>query len=301
MLNVTDLKNKDSQSIGIIFILLTYTVWGIQSLYWNIFKDLSPSVILCYRILWSSVFALIYITANKKFGVIKEIIANKTNLLLLLGSSFTIGLNWLLNIYAVSSNHLIEASFGHFITPIASIIIAVLFLKEKLKRVELLSALLIVIGVSLLIINLGYVPLLAILLVVTFVVYTIIKKKIKVDPIMSVVTEILILTPFALIYFLVNVKSDISIFNNFEHMASISTMGLFTLIPLFMFSFGVHNVNLTKIGFIQYYAPTLSLLIGIFMFNEPFKTEYMISFSIIWFAILIIVSSSIKNMILKKA
>jgi len=276
---------------AIIYILITYTVWGIQPLYWRLFTEIPLSYILAHRIIWAGFFMLLIVLLMGKKELLLNTIKDKKHLKLLIISSIAIAINWLTNIYAAYTKQIVEASLGHYITPLIVILIGVFIFKEKIEMHKIISFILIMIGVFLLSIKVGKLPTIAISLIISFSIYTFIKKINPIDALIEVTLESLILSPFLIIYLFYNLfVNGYNIFytDNITNILLLISTGIFTFLPLLLYSYGVKNINFTNLGFIQYWAPSVSLCIGIFIFKETFSTIHLISFSFIWVATLIV-------------
>jgi len=280
-----------TKTLGLFSIFCVYTIWGAQPIYWKLFQQVPLDQILAHRIIWSAFLLIGIIFYQNKLEELIDIFRCKKYLYLIIPSAFLIASNWLINIYAAHSNQIIEASLGHYITPIVIIFLGVFVLKEKIARYELIAALLATIGVLLLTVTIGKLPLIALLLIFTFAIYTYLKKIIKVNALLSLTVEIIVLLPFALSYLVSLELNNKGIFlqSSPKLMLLIISTGLFTAIPLLLYSFGVQRINLSKLGFIQYFGPTLSLVLGIFLFKETFTKIHLISFSFIWLSIIIVI------------
>ncbi|QEK11516.1 EamA family transporter RarD [Crassaminicella thermophila] len=291
MNNAQDCK-VSKENYGLLSVILVYTIWGIQALYWKIFEDVPLMQLLAHRIIWSVGLLIPIIIYTKRLKALIHVFKEKKKFFYILMCSILIGLNWLLNIYAAYSNQMIEASLGQYITPIVVITLGIFLLKENIKFYEILALTTALIGISIMTLSFGRIPLIALLLILTFSTYTFFKKITNIDPIIGITAETVLLLPFALIYVVYSesIGEGVLIGSSIGNLFLLISTGAFTAIPLIIFSYGVKLVNLSKIGFIQYYAPTLSLLIGIFIFKESFTKIHFISFGFIWTAILIVLS-----------
>lgn len=278
------------KKLGVLSIIFTYTVWGIQPLYWSFLQGVPLIQLLAHRIVWSFVLLIGVLFVKGRIHELIDVLRNREKRICVIACAALISLNWLINVYSVYSRQVVEASLGQYITPIIIIFIGVFILNEKIDIFEIVSVCVAMTGVIVMTANLGRVPLVAILLIVTFVGYTFMKKTVDINPIIGITAEVSILLPIALGYLVHSEMTGAGVMfgvNGTNIFMLIST-GAFTAIPLLMFSYGVKVVNLSKIGFIQYYAPTLSLLLGVFIFKEVFTKMHLISFGAIWVAVIIV-------------
>ncbi len=283
-------NNKITPRMSLICVMSVYTIWGIQPIYWQFFNDIPLVHILAHRIIWSALFLFPLIAFTKRSGRLIGVLQSFRLVLITFICAIAIGANWLLNIYAAATKQVVEASLGHYITPIVIIILGVFALKESVGPYKIMAAILVLTGVVILTFHVGELPIIAILLVITFAIYTFAKKVTLIDPIVGITVETWILLPLAIIYLYVKHCAGVPFFVTAtpkDILLLIST-GIFTSVPLLLFSIGVKGINLSNLGFIQYYAPSLSLIIGVFIFQEQFSKIHFLSFGLIWFAILIV-------------
>lgn len=290
-------KDINEKFLGIAYIFLTYSIWGVQALYWRELKNVSMFQILAQRIIWSFVFVIVIVAAK---GYVKEIIfvlKDKKKLKLIIISSLLISSNWFLNVYAAYSNQIIEASIGQYMTPIFTLAMGILIFKEETNKYYKISLILAALGVIVLMIRIGKIPLIAVLLTLTFGSYSVVKKITKIDSIINITIEMGILFPLALVYIFFFSREgyrcliEYSIYTK----ALLISTGLFTGAPLLMFAYGTQKVPFSLIGYIQYLAPSLSLLVGIIIFKEKFTTTHLLSLGFIWLSIFISIISNFKR------
>ena len=254
------------------------------------------------RVLCSFIFMIlvVFLAKNKNniFKEIKELWQSKKNFSLLVIASFLITANWLTYIIAVNTNHVLEASFGYYLNPIVTIILAVIFLKEKLTRVQTIACICVGISLLYLFISLGSLPWISILLALTFGLYSLCKKKIILSPKASLLIETAIVSPIAIIYMLYLGSSNNITFYNSDTTTLIALLlsGAITAIPLLLFARGAIDIPLYILGILQYLPPTIQFFIGIFVYGEELNVEKLISFSIIWVAVAVFCYSAITSM-----
>lgn len=282
---------KPNLKLSVASVLCVYTIWGIQPLYWQYFSAIPLPHILAHRILWSAVFLIPFIILTNRWKELIAVFQSKSQMRSTAICAFAIGTNWLVNIYAAATRQVVEASLGHYITPILTILIGLYVLKEKIEFYKITATSLAFIGVLLLTLYVGKLPVIALLLILSFTAYTFFKKISPTDALVGITAETLILLPFTLVYLLIRQAEGVPVFadHSIETIGLLISTGIFTSVPLLLFSYGVRGMQLSSLGFIQYYAPTISLGIGIFIFKETFSLMHFISFSFIWLAILIVV------------
>ena len=240
------------------------------------------------------------IAKNKKtiFEEIKKIWANKKSFLLLVLASFLITGNWLTYIIAVNTNHVLEASFGYYLNPIVTIILAVVFLKEKLTRTQTIACLFVGGSLLYLFISLGSLPWISIMLALTFGLYSLCKKKIILSPKASLLIETAIVSPIAIIYMGYLASNNSVTFHTFgtDTLIYLLLSGVVTAVPLMLFAKGATDIPLYMLGILQYLPPTMQFFIGIFVYGEELSVQKLISFSIIWVAVAVFCYSAILSM-----
>ena len=287
---------------SLIAILIWYFSWGFFPIYFNVIKSIDSYEVLAMRVLCSFIFMIlvVFLAKNKNniFKEIKELWQSKKNFSLLVIASFLITANWLTYIIAVNTNHVLEASFGYYLNPIVTIILAVIFLKEKLTRVQTIACICVGISLLYLFISLGSLPWISILLALTFGLYSLCKKKIILSPKASLLIETAIVSPIAIIYMLYLGSSNNITFYNSDTTTLIALLlsGAITAIPLLLFARGAIDIPLYILGILQYLPPTIQFFIGIFVYGEELNVEKLISFSIIWVAVAVFCYSAITSM-----
>lgn len=239
--------------------------------------------ILAHRIVWSFVFLaiVIFISRNRKF---MQYLKNKRIMLLLTTSAILIAANWGIYIYAVNSNQIVEASLGYYINPMVNIALGMIFLNEKLNRIQTLAVLFALAGLVYLTIEVGRLPVISLLLAITFGLYALVRKKANLQSMPGLLIETMILVPVALIYLW---AVDYSGNGAFMHQSALTNWllvlaGPVTAIPLFLFGIAAPKIPLSTMGFIQYFSPTIQLIIAVVVFNENFSHANLISFVLVW-------------------
>ncbi|MCM3360293.1 MULTISPECIES: EamA family transporter RarD [unclassified Psychrobacillus] len=291
---------------GIIVVVLAYAWWGFMPIYWKLLDHVASGEILSGRVIWSFVFTLMLVLIGRKFSVLREDLKNlwkdKKSFWSLVLASYLVTGNWFLYIFAVNEGYIVQASLGYYINPLLSVLLGIIFLKEKLSLAQKISVLIAATGVVLLTISYGVVPWIAMLLASTFAFYGLIKKRITIDPLRGLTIETLFVLPVALAYFSYLVVSDQAVFfsSNITTTILLVLTGVATAVPLVLFAKGTKTMPLYMSGFIQYIAPTLMLLIGIFVYGEKFSKIEFISFSFIWAALLLFTFSKIIELRRKK-
>lgn len=280
--------------IGIFSATFAYILWGFLPIYWKNVGDISAGAILSHRIIWSFIFMIILLIVTRKWrsfiSECQDIFQNKKKLWGLILASFVISSNWLIFIWAVNSDHVIQASLGYYINPLLSILLGIIVLKETLNKWEVSSVLLAGVGVLYLTIYYGVFPWVSLLLAFSFAVYGLLKKTVAIPALYGLTLETFIVLPLALIYLWMNPTDSGSLTNMWDSSLTAGLLmgaGVVTAIPLLLFASGAKRLPLSMIGFLQYIAPTLMLTLGVFLYQEAFTSAHLIAFLCIWVALAI--------------
>jgi chloramphenicol-sensitive protein RarD len=273
---------------GYWYAIVAYTAWGLLPIYWKIFSKISAWEILSQRIIWSVVFVVILVLASKKWNSIKKAVPNWNSRIRIIISSLLIASNWTIYIWAVNNGHMIEASLGYYINPLISVLLGVFFLGERLKPLQWGAMGVALVGVLILTINYGQFPWIALSLAITFGLYGLAKKKIQAEPLAGLTLETIVVFPLALLYLLIFQHGGKAWFVlSWWQMIALLLAGVATALPLLWFAEAAKRLPLSIMGFFQYLAPTITLILGLFLYHESFSEIDLISFSCIWVALVI--------------
>lgn len=283
--------NNKEFNFGISYAALGSLWWGILGvIYFEYISFIGHIESVIHRCIWTSLFLLITTIYFSKWKIFFEVINNKKNLITLFFSGFLIFINWAVWIYAVSTNQIIDASFGYFIMPIISVFLGYAFFNEMLNTKRKISIILVIISILYIsFYSLNSLPWVGIVVALSWSFYNLLRKKINVDTDIGLFIESLFILPFALIgfYFIaVNNLNDFSSANLSLSML-ILLAGPMTVIPLFLYVRGVELCGLGPTGMIFYITPTFQFILGYFYFNEVFSLPKFLSFIIIWIAVII--------------
>jgi chloramphenicol-sensitive protein RarD len=289
-------QQRSNYLSGLLLALACYASWGIFPLYWKLLALVPAQQILAHRIVWSMVFlsAMLLVLRNRNFLVYLR--APKTLGLLLITGSL-IGGNWFVYIYAINHNHIVEASLGYYINPLVNVLLGVVFLHERLRKLQVVAVLLALAGVSWLTFHIGRVPWVSLFLAVSFGLYGLLRKKANLESLPGLFIETLLLSPVALYYLWFVNQQGAGAFLHYSWVTDSLLIlgGPVTAVPLFWFGKAATRIPLSTIGFIQYLSPTISLLIGLLVFHEAFSPVYLASFGLVWAGLLIYSYSLIRE------
>ena len=286
---------QNKQKLGIFYTTLSYLIWGVLPLYWKLVSHVSAGEILAQRIIWSFVFMVIILTAVLKWPVFfrecRQLIHDPKNLFRITAASLVISLNWLTYIWAVNADHIIQASLGYYINPLVSVLLGIFVLKEQLTKRQGISVVLAAIGVFYLTFHFGVFPWISLILAFSFGIYGLLKKTINVSAMTGLTIETMIVLPLALIYLWFQPETSFTLSAFTKTDALLCFSGIATAIPLLLFASGARHIPLALVGFIQYIAPTIMLMLGVFLYHEAFSTAHAVAFAFIWAALVLYMSS----------
>tara|TARA_B100000965_G_C19506948_1_gene720132 strand:- start:304 stop:1182 length:879 start_codon:yes stop_codon:yes gene_type:complete len=272
--------------------------WGLLGTYFFQYIAFAGTLeVVVHRCIWTSIILFVTTAILKKWNLIKKIFKNKKKIFILFITSILIFGNWSTWIYAVSTNRIIDASYGYFIFPILSVFLGYLFLNEKLNRKRIFSILIVICSSIYLSFNFISFPWLGITVAILWATYTLLRKIINVDTDIGLFIESLFILPIALVIFYFIVQKGVNDFSlsSPKNILLLFLAGPMTVIPLFMFIKGVEKCGLSASGMIFFITPTSQFLLGYFYYNEPFSTDKFISFILIWFAVLIYLRDLYEN------
>jgi chloramphenicol-sensitive protein RarD len=280
---------------GILAAVGAYTLWGLFPIYWRMLESLPALEILAHRVIWALAFMGILLIAQKDLYWIRSTVRNRRTMVTYAAAATLLAINWLTYIWAVNSGYVVEASLGYFINPLVNFLLGVIFFGEKLRGGQLVAVLLAVAGVVYLTVSYGSLPWISLVLAFTFGIYGLIKKAAPLESKHGFSLEAGILFVPALAFLLYQSAQGTGAFLQQGPATTLLLIlaGLVTAIPLLLFGFAARNIPLSMLGFIQYIAPTLQFLLGVFVYNEPFPAARLIGFSMIWLALLLYTLESV--------
>ncbi len=288
---------KDQAVQGALFALGAYFLWGIAPIYFKQLMHVPANEILSHRVIWSFLLLLALLSFLGYWPRVRAMLREPRHLLMLLVSSLTIGLNWLVFIWAVNNDHMLDASLGYYINPLFNIVLAMLFLGERFRPVQWLAVGLAASGVLIQLLVFGSLPWVALVLATTFGCYGLIRKKVPVDPFTGLMLETLVLLPIAAIYlwgFADSATSQMST-NSLNTNLWLIAAGIVTTAPLLLFAGAAKRLKLSTLGFFQYLGPSLMFLLAVLLYDEPFTQDKVITFALIWVALVIYTLDSVRQ------
>jgi chloramphenicol-sensitive protein RarD len=280
-----DTKN-DKTRYGMVCGISSYMMWGVLPIYWKLVKDVPAYEILAHRILWSFVMMIILVVFSGGIGKLGVIFRDRRSMAYIAACAVLITFNWFLFIWCVNNGHIVESSLGYYINPLMSVFLGTAVLKEKLDTSQKAAIAIAATGVLVMVVVYGSFPLIPLALATSFGTYGLLKKKIALDSMAGLTIETLITAPFALAFLsYLNTKGSGAFGSTAITTVILMLSGAVTAIPLLLFAEGAKQVKLSTMGFLQYVSPTISLVIGIFLYKERVTQVNMIGFCFIWAAL----------------
>jgi chloramphenicol-sensitive protein RarD len=278
---------------GVIYGASAYVTWGVIPIFWKFLEqvgDVGAVEIVVHRIVWTLIFAVAALSAWQRLPKFWTALRNPKTLLALTASAVLIAVNWGLFIWAVTADRIIDTSLGYYINPLVSFVLGVVWLGERLTKMQLIAIGLAVLGVINQTMALGYLPWISLALAISFGIYGLIRKTVPVESLEGLTVEALVLAPLSLGYIVYLAATGTGAFlqQGIGLDLLLVLAGPLTAIPLLLFAAGARLVRLSTMGFLQYLAPSISLLIAVFLYRETFTQAHAVTFALIWSALALV-------------
>ena len=285
-----------SKNLGFLYACLAYLHWGLIPIYWKQIDHIDSVEIVLHRMVWAFVFVFALVLLLKQGGRLFSLLRNPALLWRLLIASLLIAFNWAVYIWAVNNEQMVEASMGYFINPLISVALGMLFFGERLRRLQMVSIILASCGVLYLILVFSKIPIIALTLAISFALYGAAKKSLSVEPLHGLTIETGFLVVPAALYAVYLGQTGQAAFGS-EPVSDIFLVGagIMTLIPLVLFSSAAQKISLTALGMLQYIGPSCQLLLAVFIYGEPFAQKDLVSFGLIWAALILFSLDQIRH------
>ena len=269
---------------GLIYGALAYCIWGLLPLYWKLVSAISPYEIFAQRVVWSFFFIMVLIVFKKNFKSFFKVVTQFGQLKKIIPPTVFISVNWMLYIWAVNNDYIIETSLGYYITPLILTLLGRIFYKERLNNYQKIGIGLATLGVIFKTVLYGKLPIISLVLALSFAMYGFYKKKSDLDSLSALGFETMIIGIPALIFLFFIESKGQGITGNLPvlYWLMISFSGLITATPLLLYSESTKRLPLNVVGFLQYLSPTIALLLAIFVFKETFDRSSFFAFALIW-------------------
>jgi chloramphenicol-sensitive protein RarD len=276
-------------SKGFIATAIAFAIWGLFPLYFHPLRQISAFQVIAHRVVWSCVFVLVWTAMRGELSTLRATLTNRSVLWRLAITATLITINWLVYVWAVMNDHVVEASLGYFINPLVNVLLGVALLSERLTRAQWTAIALAASGVAYLTLVAGRPPWIALTLAFSFGLYGLIRKVAKVESLPGLATETLVLLPVAVAYVFWCESAGTGALGHAGPAVDAMLIGTgpLTAITLFLFAYGARLLPYSTVGILQYIAPTLQFACGVFAFHEPFERSRVLGFALIWAALII--------------
>jgi chloramphenicol-sensitive protein RarD len=282
---------------GILSGICAYLLWGLFPIYWKILHHVPAIQIIGHRIVWSFIFLVLIVVSANQWKNFRSAVKSKKVFGIYMVASALLTVNWFVYVWGVNAGRIVETSLGYFINPLFSVLLGIVFLKEKLRLMQWIPVILAAAGVIYLTVDYGRVPWIALSLAFTFGLYGLVKKIAPLDSLFGLTFETAITFPFALTYLIFVTAQGTGSFpqGNAANDLLLVATGIITSVPLLLFAYAARNIPLSTVGILQYIAPSLQFLIGVAVYHEDFGKSDMIGFGLVWTALLIFSIESAGN------
>src|SRR4051794_22791128 len=278
---------------GLLYGLGAYCLWGLFPLYWPLLEPAGAGEILAHRCLWSLVVVLAVLAYLRRLRSVPRLLADRRRGPLLALAAVLVAANWGTYIYGVNSEQVVETALGYFITPLITVLLGVVVLKERLSRTQAVAVALAAAAVLVLTIGYGKPPYIALVLAITFSSYGLIKKKVGVGALESLGVETAVLVVPAALFVATLGSSGTFADEGFGHGLLLAGGGVVTAVPLLLFGAAATRIPLTTLGLLQYLTPTVQFLLGVLLRHEPLPPERLIGFVLVWMALIVFTAGSL--------
>ncbi|RJP74763.1 MAG: EamA family transporter RarD [Desulfobacteraceae bacterium] len=280
------MENRKSVT-GLFCAVSAYLTWGFSPIFFKAMASVPAFEILMHRMVWSFLFLLLMVILFKRRRRLTEALTSRHNLKLLSLSTLLVSGNWFLFIWAINSNHILQTSLGYYINPLVNVLLGTVFLKERLRKLQMVAVVLAGLGVGYLTVHHGEFPWIALTLAVSFGLYGFIRKTAPVEALEGLTVETLILSiPAALYLLYLHHTGAGSLFHDgFQMDLLLMGTALVTAFPLLLFTIGARRLRFVTMGFLQYIAPSCTFVLAVFVYQEPFGRAQVYTFIMIWLAL----------------
>lgn len=291
----------DNYRLGIFYGLGAYLLWGVLPIYWKLLQHVEAMEILASRFLWSAVFVFLLLLATGKLNIFmqetKAIFSTKKTACCMVLAAIMISFNWGIFIWAVEAGRIVETSMGYYISPLMNVLFGVVFLRERLAKLQIAAVSCAAVGIGVIIVHNGGLPWVALTLPLTFAFYGLLKKIIVAQPMTSILLETLLISPLAAGYLYYLGINEGTVYQSCDMgtLLLLAGAGAVTATPMLLFTACARKLPLNIVGFLQYISPSISLMIGVLIYGEPFTGTTAIAFGCIWAGLALFIWSQIRR------
>ncbi len=283
---------------GALLAICAFVLWGLAPVYFKLLEHIPSLEVLMFRIVWSSVLLAVIISIGKNWAKIIELMANKKAMLILLTSSSFLAFNWWLFIWAVNNDHILDASLGYYINPLLNVALGMIFLGERLSKLQYFAVALAISGVLIQLFTFGSFPYISFALAGSFAIYGLIRKTVSIDSVSGLTIESLImLIPGAVYWYFFATSPETNMLNNdLTTNFIVAISGVVTTAPLLCFVAASKRLAYSTLGFFQYIGPSIMFLMAVFYYGEKIGQDRWLTFIFIWSALVVFSLASYRNM-----
>jgi chloramphenicol-sensitive protein RarD len=287
----------DERRRGVLSGLGAYALWGLFPLYFPLLEPATGLEIVAHRVLWSLVFVGLLLFALRRWSHVRAAVADRRTLLVLAGAAVLIAGNWLVFVYGVNSGHVVETSLGYFINPLVSVLLGVVGFSERLRPLQWTAVGIAAVAVAVLTVDYGRPPWIALTLALSFGLYGLMKKLVKVEAAPGLFVETALVAVPAIVVLAVLHGSGSGTFGQVSpaHSLLLASSGAATAIPLLLFAAAARRIPLSTVGLLQYLTPLMQLSIGVFVYDEPMPPARLAGFAIVWLALAVFTADMLRH------
>jgi chloramphenicol-sensitive protein RarD len=276
--------------------LLAYALWGVLPIYFKLLGDTPATDIVAHRVLWSLPFLVVLLAVSRNWQAMRDALARPRVLATLGATSVLIGANWLLYTYAVTSGHILAASFGYYLNPLANVLLGRFVLKEQLSRLQWTAVVIAGAGISVLAAGALGQLWISLSLCVSFALYGLLRKVVAADAVVGLSIETALLFPLAIAWLAWRAASGVPVFGSDSPTTGLLLLaGIVSTTPLLLFTAAARRLAYSTLGMLQFLAPTLQFLIAVLLYGEAFTTAHAIAFPAIWLALALYVTALVRQ------
>jgi chloramphenicol-sensitive protein RarD len=282
---------------GTLYAFLAFLAWGFNPVYFKVVKDVPVVEVVAHRVVWAILLLTIVVSIGRRWPSILRALFDRRALATLAASTALLSSNWALYVWAVANARILETSIGYFINPLLSVLLGMVFLGERLNRVQMVAVALAALGVANLTWHYGQLPWIALYLAGSFGLYGLVRKTAPVEALGGLFIETLILLPAALVYLFWLAANGTGTFTRDDLSFDLVLMlaGPVTAFPLLWFAAAARRLRLSTVGFFQYLAPSTQFLLAVFVYGEPFTHAHAVTFPLIWAALALLTVDAVRR------
>lgn len=280
---------RDQTTVGLAYGITAFTIWGVMPIYFKLIRDVPALEILGHRVLWSVVFCVVMLGTGRRWAAVWAIFANRRRLAVFAATTLLLSSNWLIYIWAVNTDRLLETSLGYYINPLLNVVLGLVFFSERLRPWQWAAVALAALGVANQTWQLGTLPWISLCLAGGFGAYGLIRKIVPVDALEGLTAETMLILPAALGYlaWLATDGSVAYLTRGLSINLLLTLAGVTSALPLLFFTEAARRLKLTTLGVLQYIGPSGHFLLAVFVYGEPFTSAQLMTFACIWTALAI--------------